>query len=269
MRRFYILLFVILSWAGSGEVLAQKTLYLDAQIGGQYAFAEGAHLGLGKRPFKGHDFLLDYFVAPMLRLQFNESNGISLGYSGGGLGWGYKLQVPKSISHSPYGGVYAGKAVSVYLDRIPVLFNHTITRFDFKEINTDQDLYLLSVKIDMFAGGGVNYVRGFCETCNLSGGFISPQDTVIFRQQPTIVRHWGGYVTAGAIARVYRLGKEKFNVTLFLNQGLTTMMEVPVQYTYNSGRGSIKMRVRGSGVGLLAAVPIRLKTFDKPLPPSQ
>ncbi|SEU03635.1 hypothetical protein SAMN04487998_3604 [Hymenobacter actinosclerus] len=205
----------------------------------------------------------------MLRLQFNGSYGISLGYSGGGLGWGYKLQVPKSISHSPYGGVYAGKAVSVYLDRIPVLFNHTVTRFDFKEVNADQELYLLSVKIDMFAGGGVNYVRGFCESCNLSGGFISPQDTIIFRQQPAIVRHWGGYVTAGATARVYRLGREKFNVTLFLNQGLTTMMEVPVQYTYNSGRGSIKLHVRGSGVGLLAAVPIRLKTFDKPLLPKQ
>ncbi|RSK38203.1 hypothetical protein [Hymenobacter perfusus] len=266
MRSHYLLLFGLVYWACSGEAFAQKTLYLDAQLGGEYAFAEGAHLGVGQRPFKGHEFLITPFVAPMLRLQFNDTKGLSIGYSGGGLGWGYKLQVPRSMSYGSYGGGYAGHAVSVYLDRIPVLFNRTLAQFNFKEINSEQELYLYSLKIDLFAGGGVNYVRGFCESCNLNAGLVSPQDTIIFRQQPAIVRHWGGYVTAGAIARMYRLGKERLNVTVFLNQGLTTMMEVPVQYTYNSGQGAIKLRVRGSGVGILAAIPIRLKTFKKRIP---
>lgn len=262
--RIFILLVACLACSGfSHGAFAQKTLYLDAQVGGQYAFAEGAHLGLGQRPFKAHEFLITPLVAPMLRLQLNERTGVSLGYSGGGLGWGYKLQVPPSLSNNPYGGAYAGHAVSVYLDRVPLLLNHTVTQINFKEISAEQGRYLFGLKIDAFAGGGVNYVRGFCKTCNLGAGVVSPLDTIIFRQQPAITRHWGGYVTVGATARVYRLGKERFNVTVFINQGLTTMMEVPVQYTYNSGRGAITLRVRGSGVGLLAAVPIRLKSFQE------
>ncbi len=245
----------------SPSLFAQRTLYLDAQVGGQYAYAEGAHFGVGQRPFKGRAFLITPFVAPMLRLQLTARTGVSVGYSGGGLGWGYRLQVPPALSNNPYGGVSAGNAVSVYLDRVPLLVNRTIARVNFQEVDAPNELYRFGLGVDVFAGAGINYVRGFCETCALGSGFAGRGDTVSFRERPVIVRQWGGYITAGVVGRVYHLGKERFAVTLFVNQGLVTMMEVPVQYAYNGGRGAITLRVRGSGIGLLAAVPLRLKTF--------
>ncbi|WP_426492013.1 hypothetical protein [Hymenobacter sp. 102] len=244
----------------ASQTQAQQ-LSLDLQIGGQYAYAEGGHFGVGKRPFKGHAFLLNPFLAPMVRLQLQNDTGISFGYSGGALGWGYTLQIPKAQSNGAYGGAYAGRAVGVYLDRLPLLVSRPVARFDFQPLPTAAEQYVYSIRIDAFAGGGMNYVRGFCQTCNLSAGFVSPQDTIVFRQQPSIIRHWGAFLTAGATARFYRLGRERFNISLFLNQGLTTMMRVPVQYTYNSQRGAVTLSVRGSGIGVLAAVPIRLKKW--------
>ncbi|AHJ97782.1 hypothetical protein [Hymenobacter swuensis] len=206
-----------------------QQLSLDLQIGGQYAYAEGGHFGIGKRPFKGHEFLITPFVAPMLRLQLKDETNISIGYSGGGLGWGYKLQVPKAQSNGAYGGAYGGHAVSVYLDRLPLLVSWPVARFDFQPLPTEAEQYAYSIR--------------FCQTCNLGAGIVSPQDTIVFRQQPSITRHWGAFLTGGATARFYRLGRERFNISLFLNQGLTTMMRVPVQYTYNSQRGAVTLPV--------------------------
>lgn len=262
--RSSFLLAVLASCLGySPSLLAQRMLYLDAQVGGQYAYAEGAHFGLGQPPLKGRAFLITPFVAPMLRLQLTERTGVSVGYSGGGLGWGYRLQVPAGQSNNPYGGVSASNAVSVYLDRIPLLVNRTVARANFQEFDATNELYRFGLGLDVFAGVGVNYVRGFCATCHLGSGFSGQGDTVTFREQPIIVRHWGGYLTAGLIGRVYHLGKERLSITLFVNQGLVTMMEVPVQYTYNGNRGAVTLRVRGSGVGVMVAVPLRLKTFSR------
>ena len=263
MRSFLALATLAVCLVYSPGLFAQRTLYLDAQVGGQYAYAEGAHFGVGQRPFKGRAFLITPFVAPMLRLQLTERTGVSVGYSGGGLGWGYRLQVPAGQSNNPYGGVSAGNAVSVYLDRVPLLINRTVARVNFQEVDAINELYRFGLGVDVFAGVGVNYVRGFCATCQLGSGFSGQGDTIAFREQPVIVRHWGGYVTAGAVGRVYHLGKERLAVTLFVNQGLVTMMEVPVQYAYNGGRGAVTLRVRGSGIGLLVAVPLRLKTFPR------
>jgi len=261
MRSLFPVALLAIGLGHSSRLFAQRTLYLDAQVGGQYAYAEGAHFGVGQRPFKGNAFLITPFVAPMLRLQLSARTGVSVGYSGGGLGWGYRLQVPPALSNNPYGGVSASNAVSVYLDRVPLLVNRTIARFNYQEVDATHAVYRFGLGVDAFAGVGLNYVRGFCETCHLGAGFAAPGDTVSFRERPVIVHHWGGYVTAGVVGRVYHLGKERLAVTLFVNQGLVTMMEVPVQYAYNGSRGAVTLRVRGSGIGLLAAVPLRLKTF--------
>lgn len=253
----FTLLMLSINWAP-----AQNRLYLDAQLGAEYNFAEGAHFGKGKWPFKARTFGWDELAAPMLRWQGSRWS-VAAGYSGGNAAWGYRLTVPKGITHNPFHGEGVSSFSSAYLHRIPVLVSRKLT--DVNLIPMGDEQYLLSFRLEGVAGGGAqakSYTCLDCGTLGIGGGY----DTIAFTERPYWRRRWGGYLTAGATARFYRRGRERATLRLLLTQGLHDMIVVPLAYSYNGRQGATTLRVRGSGVSLMLGYPFKLHTFRRPGP---
>ncbi|UYZ62299.1 hypothetical protein [Hymenobacter weizhouensis] len=241
---------------------SQSKLYLDLKLGANYTFAEGAHFGKGKQPFKAHSKLgFDEQGVIMLRLQVREKWGIATGYSGSTLGWAYSLQMPQQYTVNPFHGEWRGSGTGVYLHQFPVLLSRKIGEYNIKEIDTVRHTYLASFRLDAVLGTGLNWNNRNCFDCSSlsSGGLF--YDTIDFQETIIKRRRFGTFITAGVTARFYRLGKERLNLSLYYTQGLTDMLLVPVEYRYNSQRGSTTLHVRGSGLSATLGVPIRLKTF--------
>ncbi|WP_426489644.1 hypothetical protein [Hymenobacter sp. 102] len=203
------------------------------------------------------------------RYQLNEKLSFSTGYSGGAAGFGYKLKIPDNITHNDFGGAWNSAASATYIDRIPSLVNYRFHQFNFTPIDTDKKLYNYSIKFDITAGVCVNRIHSFTNS-KLALGPVFLKDTIDFNESNSqIVNRWGGYATLGATARFYHLGKERMNVSLFINQGFTDLMHTQLDYTYNSRTGTQLFRSRGSGVGFAVGIPLLLKTFEtkaKPAP---
>ncbi|HEX8326573.1 MAG TPA: hypothetical protein VF629_03450 [Hymenobacter sp.] len=148
--------------------------------------------------------------------------------------------------------------------------HYTIRRVNWIPLDTLDRLYLLSFKLDVFAGGGLNRVGDNCLACGdpnptpITGQTNPFKDVIEFREQPYYRRTWGGFVTAGATARFYRRGKERLNFSLALTQGLTDMLTIPVQYSYNGRRGATVLQARGSGISATLGYPILISTFRRP-----
>ena len=265
-----VLAALLLTGAPLREAGAQTRLYLDARIGAGYNFAEGAHAGKGERPFKARSFLLHNFIYLQPRLQFNDKWALTAGYRGSALSWGYRLEVPADVTVNPFPqGNESSAARSAYLHQFPVELHRTVGRFNWVPLDTLDRLYLFSFRLDVFAGGGLNRAGNNCLDCGnatpppLSGQTNPPQDVIEFREQPYYRRTWGGFVTAGATARFYRLGRERLNFSLMLTQGLTDMLTIPVQYSYNGRRGATVLQARGSGISATLGYPILLSTFGR------
>jgi hypothetical protein len=236
-------------------------LYLDLQVGANYTHAEGAYFGKGTRPFKAYNprQSFDEQGVVRLRLQASEKFGISVGYNGSTLGWSYSLKVPNADSYNPFGGGQYGSSSGIYMHQFPLLFTHTIGRYNIKEIDEVRHLYLMSFRLDVVGGGGLNRIQ---ENYSLNNfGIGSLYDTIEFRETIIQRRRWGGFLIGGATARFYRLGKERLNLSVYYTQGLTDMLLVPVAYRYNARRGATTLHVRGSGLSATLGVPIRLATF--------
>ncbi|UYZ58573.1 hypothetical protein [Hymenobacter latericus] len=202
----------------------------------------------------------------MLRLQLNQKTAVSVGYSSGMMGRGHRIFMPQAYSNNTYGTVYSFSTSGDEVHRLPVLLHHEVKRFNFTPINPEQTLYNYSVGLSVYGGGGLNYRRQINDGTAVSSiSFMA--DTITEVQRARLVNKVGAFVTGGVTARFYRLGKEKLNLTLFLNQGLTDMLKVDLDYRYNRGHGTEQFRVRGSSVGLMLGVPIRLKTFEPTPPP--
>jgi hypothetical protein len=241
---------------------AQGKLYLDLKLGANHNFAEGAYFGKGTLPFKAYSKLsFDEQGVAMLRLQLREEWGIAVGYSGSTLGWAYSLQMPGQYTANPYHGEWRGSGAGLYMHQLPLLLSKTLGRYNIKEIDTVRHTYLASFRLDAVVGGGANRIGNSCLDCGLLSGGGMLYDTIEFREQRLLQRKWGSFVAAGLTARFYRLGKERLNLSVFVTQGLTDMLLVPVEYKYNSQRGSTTLRVRGSGFSATLGLPIRLKTF--------
>lgn len=263
-KRFFLLVLIILF---CGRARAQQKLFLDLRLGSEYGYAESGHFGLGTRPLKGHKFILQFFPSALLRYQVSEKLSLATGYSGGAAGWGYKLTVPDDVTHNDFGGAWNSSANAVYLDRFPLLVEYTARRFNFKPVSDAQGLYQYSVGLSVTGGIGASHLHGFVYN-RLQVGPVFLKDTIDFQEQdPVVLRHWGGYATAGITARFYRLGKERLNVALSVQQGFADLLQQQVDYTYNSRRGSQLFRVRGSSLGLAVGIPIRLKTFGTGIAP--
>ncbi|WP_345112568.1 hypothetical protein [Hymenobacter algoricola] len=268
-RRFYSTMLVLLLVAASPSMtFAQSKLYFDTRIGAGYNFVEGAHAGKGERPFKARNFLLHTFLYLQPRLQFNEQWALTAGYRGSGLTRGYKIEVPADVTVNPFPqGNQSGLARSAYLHQLPVQLHYTLGRYNIHPLDTLDRLYLLSFKLDVFVGGGLNRVGNNCLDCGnydttpLTGGTSPVRDVIEFREQPYYNRTWGGFLTGGVTAHFYRLGKERLNFSLALTQGLTDMMVVPVQYSYNGHLGATTLHVRGSGISATLGYPILISTF--------
>ena len=261
--RFILLLAGLLNLLSSPSSVAQAHLYLDVKVGANYTFAEGAYFGKGTYPFKARYLRFDEQATLMLRVQATDKTGVSAGYSGSTLGWGYNLRVPSSSTHNPYRGEWAARATGLYMHQFPVLINRTVGRYNIREIDTLKHLYLVSFKLDIVGGVGINRLGNSCLDCgSLSGGGL--YDTIDFKQTVSVRHKWGMSLLGGVTARFYRLGKERLNLSLYYTQGMTTMVVVPVEYRYNSQQGSSKLNVRGSGLSATLGIPIRIKTFKPP-----
>ncbi|WP_126546772.1 hypothetical protein [Hymenobacter amundsenii] len=249
-------------------VKSQNKLYLDLKAGVDYGYAEGAHFGLGSRPLKGHKFILQFYPSALFRYQLSDKISIATGYSGGGAGYGYKLKIPDDVTHNEFGGARAGNASIVNLDRFPILFNYQLKSYNFKPVNQENLLYLYAIKLSITGGIGASRLHGFTNN-KLSFGPVLLKDTLDFDEHdPVIINKWGAYAHGGVTARFYRLGKERFNVSMYVNQGFTDLLHTQLDYTYNSRTGSQLFRSRGSGVGFAVGIPILLKTFDSKSPMS-
>lgn len=263
MQPLYLYLFSLAGLCAlPAATYGQSKLYLDLKVGANYTFAEGAHFGKGTKPFKAHSKLgFDEQGVAMLRLQVRETWGIAAGYSGSTLGWAYSLQMPQQYTVNPFHGEWRGSGRGVYLHQFPVLFSRKIGEYNIREIDTVRHLYLASFRLDAVLGTGLNWNNRTCYDCSsLSGGGLA-YDTIDFKETIITRRRFGTFVLAGVTARFYRLGKERLNLSLYYTQGLTDMLLVPVEYRYNSQRGSTTLHVRGSGLSATLGVPIRLKTF--------
>ncbi|UYZ59980.1 hypothetical protein [Hymenobacter latericus] len=240
----------------------QAKLYLDLKLGANHNFAEGAYFGKGTLPFKAYSTLsfAEQGVV-MLRLQLREEWGVAAGYSGSTLGWAYSIKMPEQYTANPYEGEWRGRGSGLYMHQLPLLLSKTVGRYNIKEIDTVRHTYLASFRLDAVVGGGANRIGNSCLDCGLLSGGGLFYDTIEFREQRLVQRKWGGFVTAGVTARFYRLGKERLNLSVFVTQGLTDMLLVPVEYQYNSQRGATTLHVRGSGVSAMLGYPLRLKTF--------
>lgn len=262
----------LLPQLATAQTPAPKKLFLDLQLGGQYAYAEGGHFSSNTRPFTRHYFILKFWPGALLRYQATPRLAISTGYTGGATGWGYRLKMPKELTNNGNGegGSRNGTTTAVYVDRIPLLLDWQLKSFNFKLVDANTGLYNYAIKLNLTGGVGAVRVRDFTNN-RLSLGPYFGNDTIDIKEaDPYIVNRWGAYVTAGATARFYRLGKEKFNIGLFLNQGFTDLVRVNVDYAYNGGnKGSHLFRSRGSGIGLTVGVPICLKTFRSAAPPAR
>lgn len=260
----------ILLLAGAAMVLtpvcslAQARLYLDLQLGANYTHAEGAYFGKETPPFKAYDprQSFDEQGVVRLRLQANEKFGVSVGYNGSTLGWGYHLKVPNTNSYNPFGGGQFHKSTGRYIHQFPLLFTRTIGRYNIKEIDAERHLYLMSFRLDAVFGGGLNRMKNKYGYGSFGSG-AGLYDTVQFKQTIIRRRTWGGFFIGGVTARFYRLGKERLNLSLYYTQGLTDMVLVPVTYRYNAQRGSTTLHVRGSGFSATLGVPLCLVTFKK------
>ncbi|MCC3155888.1 hypothetical protein LJ737_01475 [Hymenobacter sp. 15J16-1T3B] len=253
-------LLICLTGVLAGSLLtarAQQRLYLDAQLGAEYDFAEGAHFGKGQGPFKARDFGLGVLAAPLLRWQ-GPTWSVSTGYTSGTAGWGYRLTVPASATHNPSSRGDARKHYTgANLRRIPLLVSHRLTDVDWTLLNTARGPLQLAFRLEGVVGGGLQARGNTCLDCgNLTGG--GGRDTITFTPRPYWRRRWGGYLTAGATARFYHRGQERLTLRLLLTQGLQDMIVVPLDYRYNGHRGSTTLHVRGSGVSLAVGYPLKL-----------
>ncbi|MFC4793605.1 hypothetical protein ACFPAF_16025 [Hymenobacter endophyticus] len=171
--------------------------------------------------------------------------------------------MPEKYTVNPYEGEWRGHGTGRYMHQFPVLVSKRIGQYNIQEIDTLNHTYLVSFRLDAVLGSGLNWNNRTCEDCgSLSGGGLA-YDVIEFEEKIITKRRFGTFVTAGATARFYRLGKERLNLSLYYTQGLTDMLLVPVEYRYNSQRGSTTLRIRGSGFSATLGVPIRLKTFKK------
>ncbi|MBB4603235.1 hypothetical protein HNQ93_002999 [Hymenobacter luteus] len=243
-------------------VHGQSKLYLDLKAGANYTFAEGAYFGKGTRPFKAYSSLsFDEQGVAMLRLQVRENWGISAGYSGSTLGWAYSLKVPDKYTVNPFEGERRGHSTGRYMHQFPLLFSKRISEYNIKEIDTVRHTYLASFRLDIVLGSGLNWNTRNCSGCGqLNSGSLA-YDTIDFSQRIINKQSFGTFIIGGITARFYRLNKERLNLSIYYTQGLTDMLLVPVEYRYNSQRGSTTLHVRGSGFSATLGVPIRLKTF--------
>ncbi|GAA4378916.1 hypothetical protein [Hymenobacter koreensis] len=259
--RALLALFLFISFA---DIQAQNRLYLDAQLGVDHTFAEGAFWKTGQRPLNARVVRRDEIAAPMLRWQ-GEQWSVSVGYSGGNYGWGYKVRLPKDLIQNPYGQrVFTGGTSSAYAHRIPVLVSRKLTDVNFLALGDEQ--YLLSFRLEGVVGGGAQAKSYTCLDCGSLNPGGNGYDSITFTERPYWRRRWGGYLTAGATARFYRRGKERATLHLLVTQGLQDMIVVPLDYSYNGRQGSTTLRVRGSGVSLMLGYPFKLHTFRRPGP---
>lgn len=257
-----VLLFV------NNTLQAQRKLYLDVKVGADYGYAEGAHFGLGTRPLKGHKFILQFYPSALFRYQASDKLGLVTGYSGGGTGYGYKLKVPDDVTHNEFGGAWNSSAQIVNIDRFPLLIDYKFKSFNFKPVNEEKNLYLYSIKLSVTGGIGASRLHGFTNN-KLTLGPVFLKDTIDFDEKfPVIINKWGVYANAGVTARFYRLGKERLNVNLYVNQGFTDLTHTRLNYTYNSRTGTQLFRSRGSGIGFAVGIPLLLKTFEPRVKPT-
>jgi|GEM_PF-4544923 len=251
-------LLVVTALVFSGSAVAQSgTWYLDLQAGAQYGFAEGAHWGKDVRPLKARNFTLDEIAAPLLRWQ-GPRWSVSAGYSGAGLAYGYKLQVPAAATRNPYQGEQGGAALSAYAHRFPVLVSRRLARVSLYEVDTVRHLYLFSFQAEAVFGGGLQRHANQCLTCSQVEGSRGLYDTIQFRETPYYRRTWGSFLSAGVTARFYHLGRERATLRLLYTQGLQDIILVPLAYRYNGRSGFTTLHVRGSGISLTLGYPLRI-----------
>jgi len=106
------------------------------------------------------------------------------------------------------------------VDRIPLLLDFNLKTFNFQPAGAE--LYTYGIKVNLTAGLGAVRVHNWTNN-RLSLGPVFGNDTIdINEADPYMVNRWGAYATAGVTARFYRLGKERLNVGVFLNQGFRT-----------------------------------------------
>ncbi|HEX8425295.1 hypothetical protein [Hymenobacter sp.] len=265
-----IILLVNLVSISAQNSFAQAKVYLDAGIGFGYNYAEGGHFGWANEPFIKRQFILHNFLNIQPRVQLNKKFSFALGYRGSGLSWGYKIKVPDNITvNASKKGDKQGHANSAYLHQFPLMLNYLVKRYNIRALDTLDKAYLLSFKLDVFLGGGLNLIGNNCLNCGnfnsttITGQTNPARDIIEFRQQPYYNHKWGSFLTIGVMAHFYRLGKERLNLSFAITQGFTDMILVPVQYSYNGNLGAAKMHVRGSGISATLGYPILISTFNK------
>ena len=266
----HLLLLLLLQLGPLAAARAQARLYFDARIGAGYNFAEGAHAGKGVRPFKARNFLMYNFLYLQPRLQLTDRWALTAGYRGSASSWGYKLEVPPDMTVNPFPqGDQRGSASGPYMHQFPLEVHYAIRKVNWVPLDTLDRLYLLSFRLDVFAGGGLNRVGDNCLDCAnfnptpLTGRTSPYYDIIEFRAQPYYNRTWGGFLVVGATARFYRQGKERLNFSLALTQGLTDMLIIPVQYSYNGRLGATVLQARGTGVSATLGYPFLVSTFAR------
>lgn len=247
--------------------LAQHPIHLDVQLGLKHNYAEETYrlrrqlpqplrYGIGDRS------PMPNLVGAQVRVGLNPRWSVAAGVLAGDIvGWGYRLRVPAEATHNPYVPEDKGEYYGTFALAVPLTAYRSVWRLNTTGLGARGQTHAWGLGADVSAGLTPSYATGGLDfpRLNLPGLY----DTITFDQAPRFRRRFGMSLTLGATLRLYRLDRERLNLSLQLNQGLWDMVQVPFSYAYNRRGGSARLHARGSGLLLTLGYPIRLRRDEQ------
>lgn len=214
-------------------------------------------------------------------LDYKRNNiAISIGYMSGYTGYSYKVST-FNIKESNE-GLTQKLSIGNNTKRIPLKLSYTlkkVSRIPFamsrngNKISIDlekaraKQLYLINFKLVGFAAISYNWLlvenTWFPDTYEYTKTNPYTGDYISFNTKLTKIRNNNLSIMAGLTFQCMHKDKERLAVTIYYNQGLSTLKYLYLRYNINGEQYHTTLDIKGSVVGVNISYPFKLYDFDK------
>jgi hypothetical protein len=254
------------------NVVAQKQLYFKPYAGLMMPLCT-YDKSLGKvSTFKINRFDNCLESGFLFSLRIKSNFFFTSGINFNNIGYTHKLSIPSNLVHNPYGSPVRKSSASIGLFRFPILFSYYFAEYPSSKFRPGiiAGNKKHCVKFKVTGGLCLDYIADIWNlNSGLSAGARFPNssniyfDTLNWKYSMLIKNNLGFSIYTG-LSFVYsnrKKNNEILELTIYYNQGFIKMLHTDVEYQMNNIHGYAKLYSKGSGIGVLLTIPIRLCTF--------
>lgn len=240
----------------AGQIVSAQSFYIRPYIGLQRIFSNVQVPPSDKRTLQNNSYN-DYPDAGLMVEYHKKRWSVASGLTLGAAGYSFQLEIPEPVGLAGY-ATHTSSGYGMY--RIPLQFSYRLS--DIKLLSRRKNIQskcLINGGIELLGGLAFNdYFDEKRSRFNIIPFFRTPNDSIVGTGEVLRVRNHGIALYGGVRFNFSLNGGQGVAVSLWYNQGLSTILRTNVEYIVNGRNYAVQFGGNGSTFNVNLSVPIKI-----------